>query len=223
MKIKFLFLAIAMMLMASGAFAHALWIQTSGTGIKGQPVTVKVFFGEYADKSPDSTAKWFSNLNNFKLTLTTPDGKTQLLNTQADVLNHTATFIPHQDGVYTLSIVHHVADKHKNNRIEYYAFTDVKIGRAKNASIPPKEALLAFKKSKKLSYSLSYKQTAFADKKIEIINPAFEKTRTTTNAKGEINFKPTVKGGYFMTAMEEEKDNSSEKTWHVATYYTEAN
>lgn len=222
MKIKFLFLAIAMMLIASGVFAHALWIQTSGTGIKGQPVTVKVFFGEYAGKSPDSTAKWFSNLNEFKLTLTTPDGKTQLLTTQADALNHTATFIPHQHGVYSLSIVHHVADKHKNTRIKYYAFTDVKVGTAKNASIPPKEALLAFKKSKNLSYSLSYKQTAFAHKKVEIINPAFEKNQTTTNAKGEINFKPTLKGGYFMAAMEEEKDKSAEKIWHVATYYIQA-
>lgn len=228
MNIRSLLLAVALLLSTSGAFAHALWIQTSGSVKKGQTVEVKVFFGEYSDKKPDSASHWFSNLNNFKLLLTSPNGKSEILATKADILNHVASFTPDQDGIYTLSIVHTVGDVYNDGRIDYYAFTDVVVGKPKNSSNPPKNALLAFKKSKDLGYSVILKNTPFAAQKVEVINPSNEKLELTTDAKGNLDFKPNARGGYFFEAMSEEKTTGNlngknySKIWHIATYYTEA-
>jgi uncharacterized GH25 family protein len=59
MKNKILVLLITMFAFGvSKSFSHTLWIQTSGTGKKGQQQEVKVLFREYAENKPDSTEKW---------------------------------------------------------------------------------------------------------------------------------------------------------------------
>lgn len=230
---KLLIILLLVTATAAHASAHALWIQTSARAKKGQQTYVHIFFGEYAEKQMDSTAKWFSNLKNFQLQLISPDGKTVDLQTTAEATSYKASFTPTQDGTYLLTVVHHVADVYSKAKIEYYAFSQVSVGPPITVATAPPLALLHFKSKKnalkvgqEAEWTLLFKNEAQKDKKIVIVSPAGEK-EFTTNAKGSILFKPAQKGGHFIEAFVEEKavgqmkDKPFEKVWHVATFYQE--
>lgn len=233
MKIRIILLLALFTTGISTAFAHALWIETSSTGKKGAPQTVKVFFGEYEEK-PDSTAKWFSNMSKFSLVLTAPNGETKILDSKADVSFYAATFTPDQDGVYRLSVVHEVAEIYDNAKIEYYAFADVAVGKATTLnSNYPKAAQLSFrprqtwaKANGDASYDIKLNNKSFVAQKITIVNPDRKKQEQETDSNGQITIKPVQKGSYFLEAFYEDKtagslgDKKFEKTWHVATYFT---
>lgn len=234
MKNKIILLFALFTLSVSSAFAHALWIETAQTGKKGAPQTVKVFFGEYESGKPDTAKTWFSNMTKFKLVLTAPDGKTQVLKTTAALFFYQATFTPSQDGIYLLSVVHEVADIYDNAKIEYYAFADVAVGNASKLNgAHPTGAQLAFLPTQTLAkngspagYQVVWNKTAFAKQKIAVINPANKKEEIETDEKGKLTLKTVQKGNYFLEAFYEDKTPGTlgtkkyEKVWHVATYFT---
>lgn len=234
MKTKIILFIALFTISISSAFAHALWIETAKTGKKGVPQTVKVFFGEYESSQPDSAAAWFSNMTKFKLVLTAPNGKTQVLETAADVHFFKATFTPTQDGVYLLSVVHEVADIYENAKIEYYAFAATAIGNATTANLThPEGAQLAFRAEQAVaktdgdaSFRVSWNKSPFAKKKIAVIDAAKKKQEVETDANGRLVLQSARKGNYFLEAFFEEKaagtlgSKKFEKVWHVATYFT---
>ncbi|WP_131536434.1 DUF4198 domain-containing protein [Pedobacter nototheniae] len=234
MKTKISLLLLFFAFSVSSAFAHALWIETSSTGKKGQAQEVKVFFGEYESKEPDSAKKWFSNLKEFSLVLTAPNGSTKVLTATPDVLFFKATFTPDQDGTYKLSIVHEVKDIYEHAKIEYYAFADVAVGNAKNNLSFPASAALIIKPEKTFlkvgettTHELVYNKAPFAKQKVSIINPDWTKQEPETDATGKYTFKAVQKGNYFLEAFTEDKtpgtlhDKSYDKVWHLVTYFTE--
>nr|WP_199156489.1 DUF4198 domain-containing protein [Pedobacter sp. ASV2] len=234
MKTKISLLLLFFAFSVSSAFAHALWIETSSTGKKGQAQEVKVFFGEYESKEPDSAKKWFSNLKEFSLVLTAPNGSTKVLTATPDVLFFKATFTPDQDGTYKLSIVHEVKDIYEHAKIEYYAFADVAVGNAKNNLSFPASAALIIKPEKTFlkvgettTHELVYNKAPFAKQKVSIINPDWTKQEPETDAAGKYTFKAVQKGNYFLEAFTEDKtpgtlhDKSYDKVWHLVTYFTE--
>lgn len=234
MKTKISLLLLFFAFSVSSAFAHALWIETSSTGKKGQAQEVKVFFGEYESKEPDSAKKWFSNLKEFSLILTAPNGSTKVLTATPDVLFFKATFTPDQDGTYKLSIVHEVKDIYEHAKIEYYAFADVAVGNAKNNLSFPASAALIIKPEKTFlkvgettTHELVYNKAPFAKQKVSIINPDWTKQEPETDATGKYTFKAVQKGNYFLEAFTEDKtpgtlhDKSYDKVWHLVTYFTE--
>jgi uncharacterized GH25 family protein len=234
MKTKITLLIALITFSVTSTFAHALWIQTASTGKKGQAQEIKVFFGEYAEKNPDSVAKWFSNLKDFKLTVTAPDGTVQNLVTTADIKNYKATFTPDKDGTYIIAIVHDVAAVYSKAKIQYYAYANINVGKSKANTNLPTSALLTINPTKPVlktgdagAHQVLFNKAAFTDKKVEVITPSYKKEEAKTDAKGNFAFKPAEKGGYFLEAFAEDKttgqQNGSdyEKVWHVATYYTE--
>lgn len=234
-KISVLMILLTMSI--SSVFAHALWIETASTGKKGQPQEVKVFFGEYEGKAPDSAKKWFSNLKEFSLLLTAPDGTTKVLKASPATFYYKTSFTPSQDGSYKLSIVHEVKDIYEKAKIEYYAFANVAVGTAPpiNSKFPanalftfnPEQAVI--QSGKAITHSVVYNKAPFAAKKIAIIDPAKKKLETETNAKGQFVFKPAQKGNYFLEAFAEDKtpgklgEKHYEKVWHVSTYFIAVN
>ncbi|MCZ4242813.1 DUF4198 domain-containing protein [Pedobacter punctiformis] len=233
MKTKISLLLLLIAFSVSSTFAHALWIETASTGKKGQAQEVKVFFGEYESKEPDSAKKWFSNLKEFNLVLTAPNGSTKVLTATPDVLFFKTSFTPDQDGTYKLSIVHEVKDIYEHAKIEYYAFADVTVGNEKNNSIFPANALLtirpeknALKAGETTTHELIYNKAPFAKQKISIVNPDWKKEEIETDATGKYTFKPAQKGNYFLEAFTEDKtpgtlhDKSYDKVWHLVTYFT---
>lgn len=217
-------------------FAHALWIETASTGKKGQAQEVKIFFGEYEGNETDSVAKWFSNLKDFNLVLTAPNGTRQVLKASPEVLFYKATFTPDQDGTYTLSIVHEVKTIYEHAKIEYYAFAHVAVGTAPrinktypaNALFTIQPAQAVNKVGTSVAHQVIYNKTPFAAQKLAIIDPKRKKQESLTSTDGQFDFKPLQKGNYFLEAFKEDATpgeldgNKYEKVWHVLTYFTQA-
>jgi len=235
MKTKIITLFCLCFFSISGAFAHALWIETSSTGKKGQAQEIKIFFGEYESKELDSASKWFSNLKAFSLVLTDPNGKTKILPTTAEILNYKASFVPDQDGLYLLSIIHEVATVYEHAKIEYYAFTNVAIGNAQKLTTSyPENALLnitpsntLLKKGISTHYIAKYKGNAFAKQKLTVILPNGKQENPVTDENGQFIFTPEQKGNYLFEAFTEEKTlgllngKDYEKIWHLVTVFSE--
>lgn len=236
MKTKLSILIFLLAFSVTSAFAHALWIETSANGKKGQAQEVKIFFGEYESNEPDSAAKWFSNLKQFKLVVTSPNGTTKVLTATPDVLFFKTNFTPDQEGTYKISIVHEVAAVYDNAKIEYYAFADVTVGNAKINSNFPTDAALTFRPDeyilnvgKSSSYQLIFNKAPFANQKLTLVNPDKKTQPTETDANGRFTFKPEQKGNYFLEAFTEDKTAGKlngkdyEKVWHLVTYTTQVN
>ncbi|MCX2433317.1 DUF4198 domain-containing protein [Pedobacter sp. GR22-10] len=220
----------------SQAFSHALWIETASTGKKGQAQEVKIFFGEYEANEPDSTAKWFSNLKDFKLMLIAPNGTTKVLTASPDLHFYKASFTPDQSGTYKLAVVHEVADIYEKGKLMYYAFADVAIGGKKvNNGFPANAALTirpdqpVLKVGESSTNQLIYDKKPFAKQKITLVNPERKVIPTETDADGKFIFKPEAKGNYFIEAFTEDKTAGKlngkdyEKVWHLVTYTTQIN
>jgi len=236
MKTKLSLIIILLTFSITSAFSHAMWIETAATGKKGQTQEVKIFFGEYEQNEPDSAAKWFSNLKEFKLVLTAPNGTTKILTASPDVLFYKATFTPDQNGTYKLSIVHEVAAVYEKAKIEYYAFADVAVGNSKiNSTFPPDAALtirpdkLVAKVGESAVQQVIFKKAPFAKQKITLVNSERKTQPTETDADGKFIFKPEQKGNYFFEAFTEDKTPGKlngkdyEKVWHLVTYTTQVN
>ncbi|RDC54789.1 DUF4198 domain-containing protein [Pedobacter chinensis] len=233
-KLSLLFFLVAFSV--SSAFAHALWIETPANGKKGQAQEIKIFFGEYEANEPDSAAKWFSNLKEFKLVLTAPNGTTKVLTASPDVYFYKASFTPDQNGTYKLSVVHEVATVYEHAKIEYYAFADVNVGNSKINTAFPVEAALTIRPDKHVLkvgessiHQVIYNKAPFANQKITLVNPERKTIPTETDENGKFTFKPEQKGNYFLEAFTEEKvpgklnGKDYEKVWHLVTYTTQVN
>ncbi len=234
MKTKISLLALFIAFSISNVFAHALWIETASTGKKGQQQEVKVFFGEYESNETDSAAKWFSNLKDFKLALTAPNGSTKVLTALPDVLFYKASFVPDQEGHYKISIVHEVAAVYEKAKIEYYAFADVAVGTSKINTAFPSDAALTIRPAKHglkvgdlAVHEVIYHKKPFANQKLTVVGPDKKGQPVETDVQGKFIFKPVAKGNYFLEAFTEDKTPGKlngqdyEKTWHLVTYTTE--
>ncbi|UKT63902.1 DUF4198 domain-containing protein [Pedobacter mucosus] len=236
MKSRLFLITLLLSIFTSSVFSHAMWIETLAKGKKGQAQEVKIFFGEYESGKPDSAATWFSNLKEFKLVLTAPNGTTKILSASPDVFFYKANFTPDQDGAYKLSIVHEVAAVYDKAKIEYYAFADVSVGKYKTNTNYPVAAVLTIRPEKHTlatgetsAFQLIYNKAPFAKQKLAIVNPENKKIEPETDADGKFNFKPILKGTYFLEAFTEDKNPGKldgkdyEKTWHLVTYTTQVN
>jgi len=232
LSLLFFFLAFSV----TSAFSHAMWIETSSIGKKGQTQEVKIFFGEYEANEPDSASKWFSNLKSFKLVLTAPNGTTTVLSAAPDVRFYKASFTPNQNGTYKLSVVHEVADIYEKGKLMYYAFADVAVGSSKINVAFPTDAALTIRPEKQVSkvgesalHQVIYNNTPFAKQKLTLVNPERKAIPTETDAEGKFTFKPEAKGNYFVEAFTEDKTAGKlngkdyEKVWHLVTYTTQVN
>lgn len=233
MKVRISLIIALLLFSISNIFAHAVWIETASAGKKGQAQQVKVFFGEYSEKDISATKKWFSNLRDFTLELTSPDGKKTTLKTVADSLFFKADFTPTQEGTYVVSVVHIVKDLYQNAKLQYYAFANVNIGNGKVNTAFPVDANLVIKPSKAVvklnetvAHQLIYNKAPLAKEKITVIAPELNKTEVETDSEGKFAFNPKQKGGYFLEAFKEENTPGTfdgkpyEKVWHVITYFT---
>jgi len=235
MKIKITLFIALFVLSISNTFAHALWIETTATGKKGQKQEVKIFFGEYEANEPDSAKKWFSNLKEFSISVTAPNGTVKILKATPDVHYYKTSFVPNQDGVYILSVVHEVAAVYEHAKIEYYAFANVAVGKSKINTAYPANAIFTIQPSKAalktgedFTYQVVFNKTPFAKKKVAVVDPARKKQEPETDANGNFIFKPAQKGAYFIEAFNEDQTPGTlngkayEKVWHLVTYFTTA-
>lgn len=231
-------LAALFFLVQGNVFAHAIWIETNPTGKSNKAQRVSVYFGEYSENERDSAGHWFSDLGQFKLWVTAPDGAKIELKTTANGNAYTVDFTPKTKGVYTFSIDHVVADVYYHSMIHYYALASTVID---NDAVKGSEYL---SQATDFSVKLTLDKPFTVDQPIEVdvLFPEKEVGKSTfsvqpplgwtkefkLNEKGHTFFKPFIEGRYMLEGFYTDETpgthNGKEYTavWHCVTYCVEA-
>lgn len=205
MKRILIILSVLSFITAGSLSAHALWIETFGSAKKGEKQTVKVFWGEFGDNQHDAADKWFSDMSDFKLFITSPDGKKTQLATTAGTDHHLAEFTPEEDGVYLLTVSHEPKDLGGTTRLQYNSVATVNIGKSGKGNQPGfnegqlkiwADASKLYKVNKPLSLDVLLKGEQAEKVHVEIFSPSGWKRDLRSDSKGNVVFSPIWAGRY---------------------------
>lgn len=215
-------------------FAHALWIKTAGTATKGQQHLVEIIWAEDGKNEQMPVGKWFSDMEDFTLLATSPDGTRQQIPVTANKDRYTAYFTPDTDGIYMLSITHTAKDLGGTTKLEYNAMAIVNVGEITSAmEIPTIDNELKltgdFKNSypsgKAISLSYLFKDTQKEKTQVEVFSPSGWNKTFETDAKGNVEIPLLWSGHYGVEASyyaEDEAGSYNDKpfkaTWRCVTY-----
>ncbi|MGX5817867.1 DUF4198 domain-containing protein [Chitinophaga lutea] len=230
---KLLLCCACLLAFATGASAHALWVETSPSGKKGQAQEVRVYWGEYADKDISPLDKWFSDTKAYTLFVVTPDNKKIPLASTPGKDHYKAYFTPESDGVYTVVMQHSVKDVYHGSRLDYHASAQVTVGKgaaAANANSnaisveAPARAKYGVNQQISLKSVLSGKPTSG---EVEVIAPNGWIRKLWADSTGIVNFTPLWPGRYMVEVARTDKTPGSHQgknfdaIWRCATYCIE--
>ncbi|MBE8723674.1 DUF4198 domain-containing protein [Flavobacterium hungaricum] len=222
-----------LMLVSAPIFAHALWIETKATGIKGKAQEISIYFGEFSDNDITKADKWFSDLKNFSLIVVSPSKKETKLSTKALDNKYQAFFTPTEDGVYTIVMQHTVGDVYGTMKLDYNSSATVVVGNknAGNTIAANSNKIAVFsenadtaKKDAKVTGVASYDGAIAKEAKIKVIAPNGWEKELWTNDKGEFSFTPIWSGNYMVEyahtdkASGEHNGKKYDEIWKMATY-----
>lgn len=212
-------------------YAHALWIETNANGKKGQQQEVKIFYGEYAEFSPEKIADWYSDVKDFTLWLVAPDGQKTKLAASPKEDHYTASFTPDNDGVYTLQVSHSAKDLGRTTLYQFNTSATVAVGKNDTADIKGNSNPLKFRlKGSKINEPVTIEgffNDGTSDKMSVTVFSPKGWTRQLEGKNGIASFVPEWKGKYMIevSRSDEEKGdhNGKEYTgiWRCATYLVE--
>ncbi|RYD98519.1 MAG: hypothetical protein EOP54_07410 [Sphingobacteriales bacterium] len=215
-KLSSVALSFMLVMMSVAAGAHTMWIEIKGNGKIGETQDVRVFFGDYSWGNPTKTAKWYSDIAEYALVLTAPDGTTTELSDRAkDSAYYESSFVPKEPGVYKVSFSHPVKDVYKDKKLTYAAAAYVLVGKAKTKAVTLSEG----------KFSLVWKDAAQkkqvvymedgqpkANVSLSLVKEG-EKDKTysvSTDSKGQLVFPKELKGNYLLELTDSEKVNKTE-------------
>jgi len=231
--IKSVLLTLAAMFFVSNLFAHALWIETKGTGKVGQAQEVKLFYGEYAQNERDSISKWYSDVKDLTLWLVGPDQKKIKLNTVLGDNVASASFTPEKDGQYTLVVSHPARDLGGTTKYHFLTSTTVQVG--KPAAVLNAEAITnelkvfpssgtAYKVKKVVKLKALHDGASKAGATVNVFSPFGWSQVLTTSKDGEIEFTPEWPGTYVVEVTDFKKTagdhngKAYDAVWQGSTY-----
>ncbi|MDF2454654.1 MAG: nickel transport complex protein NikM subunit, transrane [Cytophagaceae bacterium] len=229
--IKNLLFPLCLLFISTVSFAHNIWIETSAKGKSGQVHTAKIFLGGYGENERDSTQKWFSNTAEAVIWLTAPDGSQKELTKTAVGNGFTTSFTPTQDGVYTLSVKHDVAEVFGTTKYIYYAAAKVQVGTAvtgKEWATFSDFAIQTNVKGKELKVKALFKNQVAADASLAVGAPSGWMKHLEAKA-GEATVEAIWNGLYVVEASYREKATGTHNgkeykaVMHIATFDTEVN
>jgi len=233
MRLKSMILAAGIILCMAKAGAHATWIETNATGTKGIAQEVKIFFGEFSEKSISPAAHWFSDLKDFELLLIAPDKSETRLSSVMNTSYYAATFTPAADGVYTLILHHTVKDTYMNMKIDYNSSATVVVGNAvkgndaaynKNMVSIFSDSAFAATQNAPIKFCSFYDGKPAAKQKMKIVAPNGWEKEIYSNTKGETVFTALWQGQYMIEYAYVEKTpglhngQKYDEVWKIATY-----
>ena len=186
------------------ASAHALWIETNATGVKHAKQEVKIFYGEYASKEIEPLDKWYSDVKDFKLILTSPSNKQIEIQKTITGDHFTANFTPTEDGIYVLSIYHAGKDLSKTN---LYAFSSLAFVKVSGNTLPaitnnfyvkvnPKE----YEAGNTVEVIVIKSGKPLADAEVLVMSQEGWSKSFKTDQQGKISFTALWKGNYVFEA-----------------------
>lgn len=216
---NYLFLTLLSLFFGVSASAHALWIESQPNAAKGVAHELKIFYGEYATNETESIDKWYSDVKAFKITLTTPSQKRTELTKKSHGDFFKSTFVPDEEGIYTLSIVHPAMDLGGTTKYEFSSVILVKVG----------ASIVQFQN---LPFYIHIEPKVFAEGEIvdalilqngkpvpntDLLIMSQEGWCKTlkTDVNGKVNFPAVWKGRYVLEAALH-KDESGQ--WHKKSY-----
>jgi hypothetical protein len=235
MKFSRLLLLLICLVSVQLVSAHEMWIESNAQGKVGVPQEVKVFFGEFNWNKPTPAAKWFSDIADCKLVLTSPNGKTQILEKSKAEDCYKASFTPTEKGVYKVSFVHVVKDVYKEMKLTYVSAALV------NVSAPQKGNTLVgegqfqldipnseITKGYPTHFTVMEAGKAYDNKMVEVSNLDSATQNVTTDSKGFMTLPKAWKGGqliqlsYPKQAEGEHNGKAYKNDYTVFTYFTKS-
>lgn len=229
---KKIFLSIvALIASVSIVQAHALWIQTAPTGATGKEQPIKIVYSE-PGQNPEKLSGWYSDVKEFELWLTAPDGKKEKLVTVAGEDSFTSKFTPAQEGIYTVSVGHTAKEPGGKTVYQFNASALVKVGKAAagNDAALNKNDLSIFadplkegKVNKPLSLITLYKSAPGEKVNVTVSSPSGWSKQIETNEKGVAEFTPIWPGTYYIEASKSWKESGTQggkdysAFWRAAT------
>jgi hypothetical protein len=230
---KYLFAALLLFCM-NAAFAHALWIETNTNGKIGQAQEVNVFLGEYAANERDSIQNWFSNMKDFTLYVTAPDGTKKKLDCTANGNHFKATFTPEVAGTYTFSIDHTIKAVYGGKKYRYSALGTVKVNKSLTGvdNIQQQEGtaslVTAADKAHKINVAenvhLLYNKAKPTGSSVTVQSPEGWLKKFDADKNGVVTFSPFWPGRYLLegnfseTGSGDHEGTAFTGTWHTVTY-----
>ncbi|WP_298715452.1 DUF4198 domain-containing protein [Chitinophaga sp.] len=220
---------------AINSFGHALWIETSPVGKKGQAQEVRVFWGEFADKDISPLDKWFSDTKSYALSVITPDGKVLPLQSAPGKDHYKAYFTPDQDGAYTVVMKHVVRDVYHGSRLDYHSSAVVRVGTSAQLDAAANQNVLSvytapnatLKTGQNIDFYTLKELKPAGGQEVEVIAPNGWGKKLWADSTGKASFTPLWPGRYMVEVAgtkEEKGDHNGkayEKIWRCATYCIE--
>lgn len=222
---KIVLTSIAVFLLGIGySFAHAIWIETPATGRQGVAQEIKIYFGEFGTEDISKTNDWFSDLNQFELQLTDPDGQTRLLTLKANGDHFAASFIPEADGLYNLVLHKTASEVSYGYKLEYMASAHVQVGRERAFSAQGQPIALQplaerYQTGEAVNLSILIDSTLSGEKEIKVISPNTWVKQLYPNEKSQASFVPLWPGKYLVETTVTEKRANQWKGKDYTVHY----
>lgn len=195
------------------ANAHAIWIQSNPKASKNKAHEVKVYYGEYPEGQPDSVGKWFSDLKDLEVWVTSPSQKKTKLALEDATTHLSTSFIPDEDGVYYVSTVHTTKELGGTTKYEFSSAVPVVSGNASSASVSaPASPLViisepkSYRTNQVIELQVKKDGEALAKGEVLIMSPEGWVKTLKTNDKGQVSFTPQWKGRYVIEASDYKKE-----------------
>lgn len=228
---KKIFFGIFLLTLSSNIFAHALWIETRAAGQKGQAQEAKIFYGEYAEFSPEKVKDWYSDVKDFSLWLVSPDNQKTKIDATAKDDHYTASFTPDKEGQYTLLISHDAKDLGHTTLYQFNTSAVVTVGKSAATNLEANSNPLKFSsKGNNLKQAITvqgfYKNAASEKLNVTVFSPNGW-TKQLEGKNGVVEFVPEWKGKYMIEVSRSDDDkgehHGKEYTgiWRCATYLIE--
>lgn len=123
-----LLLTVVLTLWGFSVRAHALWIESSPFAVKNKVHDIKIYYGEYASNEIEPIDKWYSDVTDFEIFVTTPSQRKVALTKNPAQDHFQSSFVPEEDGVYMISIVHAAKDLGGATKYEFSSIALVSVG-----------------------------------------------------------------------------------------------
>lgn len=215
MKIKLILTFIISFVAAGLCQAHALWIETSSEGQLNKKHIVKVYYGEYAEQLIDSIDNWYSDVKDFEIFLTSPKGNKIKLDKQTNSDHFVSEFVPTEDGIYTISVIHGAKEAYETMRFEFSSIAFVKVGKQEGMTGEHPFHLKSLNDNEKLGseINLAVYDNSIPQKETEVIIMGPEGWTKTlhSDASGKVSFKPFIPGKYIIEAS---KTDEKTENWN---------
>lgn len=222
-----LLLTIVSILCSFSASAHALWIESNPLAVKNKAHDVKIYYGEYATNEIEPIDKWYSDVKDFKIVLTTPGQQKMELTKEASADYFTSSFIPEEDGIYILSVVHSAKDLGGTTKYEFSSVALVTVGQTTTAllnlpfcvQIQPK----VFQSGQVIDALILQNGKPVPDAELLVMSQEGWSKTFKADAEGKVRFPGIWKGKYVLEASLSKDeggqwhDKSYKRTWQGAT------